>query len=332
MSRQRRPHDASFKALFRSPLMVQHLVRCFCPDPELDHIDFGTLSPVPNELVTKALGKRHIDSVWQVQTHAGQRMYVLIEFQRTPHPHMALRTCFYSGLLYETLLAHEQIPAQSMWPPVLCIVLYHGDRSWHAPTRLHDRIWRPRRGLLKPAMLQHRHLLLDINRDVPHNIQKLNNLVTMLMRFERSLSPAELPQLLHLLDQTLPDDEGLRDQFAQCIGHMVGDSSSIALMTNDTLTWKELNMSLAQRMVQWEKGFYQQGRQEGREEGRQEGREEGVLMGQAGLLQRQLQRRFGDLSPTTLKRLNQATPEQLDRWGMRVLEAQKLSEVFRAEG
>ena len=105
---------------------------------------------------------------------------------------------------------------------------------------------------------------------------------------------------------------------------MVGDSSSIALMTNDTLTWKELNMSLAQRMVQWEKGFYQQGRQEGREEG--------VLMGQAGLLQRQLQRRFGDLSPTTLKRLNQATQEQLDRWGMRVLEAQKLSEVFRAEG
>ncbi len=122
---------------------------------------------MPNELVTKALGKRYIDSVWQVQTHAGQRMYVLIEFQRTPHPHMALRTCVYSGLLYETLLAHEQIPAQSMWPPVLCIVLYHGDRSWHASTRLRDRIWRPRRGLLKPAMLQHRHLLLDIGYITP---------------------------------------------------------------------------------------------------------------------------------------------------------------------
>ena len=52
---------------------------------------------------------------------------------------------------------------------------------------------------------------------------------------ERSLSPAELPQLLHLLDQKLPDDENLRDQFAQCIGHMVGESSSIALMSNDKL-------------------------------------------------------------------------------------------------
>jgi hypothetical protein len=37
---------------------------------------------------------------------------------------------------------------------------------------------------------------------------------------------------LHLLDQKLPDDENLRDQFAQCIGHMVGESSSIALMSN----------------------------------------------------------------------------------------------------
>ena len=132
-------------------------------------------------------------------------MYVLIEFQRTPHPHMALRTCVYSGLLYETLLANGLIPAeQVLWPPVLCIVLYHGDRPWHASTRLHDRIWRPRRGLLTPSMLQHRHLLLDTHRDVPDNIKDLNNLVIMLMRFERSLSPAELPQLLNLLDQLYP--------------------------------------------------------------------------------------------------------------------------------
>jgi hypothetical protein len=88
----------------------------------------------------------------------------------------------------------------------------------------------------EPQIMQHRHLLLDINRDVPHHIKDLNNLVTMLMRFERSLGPAELPQLLHLLDQTLPDDEDLRDQFALCIGHMVGDSSSIAIKQKRTLS------------------------------------------------------------------------------------------------
>ena len=125
---------------------------------------------------------------------------------------------------------------------------------------------------------------------------------------------------MHLLDQTLPDDEDLRDQFAQCIGHMVGDSSSIALMTNDKLTWKELNMSLAQRMVQWEKGFYKQGRQEG------------LLKGQSLLLEQLLTIRFGELSATTRKRLDKATPEQLQDWAARVLTAKKLTEVFRVEG
>ena len=216
MPRHRRHHDASYKSLFRSPLMVQHLIRCFCPDPVLDTIDFSTLAPLPSELISRALGKRHLDCAWMVNTQSGQPLCFLLEFQRTPDPRMTLRTCVYSGLLYEALLAHELISADHrLWPPVLCIVLYHGDRHWHASTRLHDRIWRPQRGLLTPAMLQHRHLLLDINRDVPHNISDLNNLVTILMRFERSLSPAELPQLLHLLDQKLPDDENLRDQFAQ---------------------------------------------------------------------------------------------------------------------
>ena len=180
----------------------------------------------------------------------------------------------------------------------------------------------------EPQIMQHRHLLLYINRDVPHNINDLNNLVTMLMRFERSLSPADLPQLLHLLDQKLPDDEVLRDQFAQCIGHMVGESSSIALMTNDVLTWKELKMSLAQRMVEWEKGFYKQGIEQGIEKGR----EEGLLKGQALMLQRQLTVRFGELGVTTQRRLSKATPSQLQHWATRVLTAKKLTEVFRVEG
>lgn len=319
-------HDASYKSLFRSPLMVQHLIRCFCPDPVLDTIDFHTLTPLPSELITRALSKRHLDSAWMVKTHSGQPLCFLIEFQRTPQLHMPLRTCVYSALSYEALLSLGMIAAdQNTWPPVICLVLYHGERPWHGSTRLHDRIWKPKRGLLRMAMLQHRHLLLDIHRDVPDNINDLDNLVTMLMRFERSLKPAELPQLLQLLDQKLPDDDNLRDQFALCIGHMVGENSSIALMTHDKLTWKELKMNLAQRMVQWERDFYKQGRIAGLELGR----EEGLLKGQALLLEQILTLRFGDLGANARKRLDKATPEQLQYWATRLLTAKKLTEVFR---
>ena len=46
MFRHRR-HDASFKSLFRAPLMAQHLIECFRPDQVLDALDFTTLSPLP---------------------------------------------------------------------------------------------------------------------------------------------------------------------------------------------------------------------------------------------------------------------------------------------
>jgi hypothetical protein len=56
----------------------------------------------------------------------------------------------------------------------------------------------------------------------------------------------------------------------------------------------------------------------------QEGRREGAI----DLLERQLHRRFGALSPTVQKRLAKATPEQLAQWSEAVLDAQTLKQVF----
>ena len=46
------------------------------------------------------------------------------------------------------------------------------------------------------------------------------------------------------------------------------------------------------------------------------------------LLQRQLTRRFGELSAAQQARLAAATPSQLETWGDRVLDAASLDEVF----
>ena len=54
----------------------------------------------------------------------------------------------------------------------------------------------------------------------------------------------------------------------------------------------------------------------------------GVQRGEAFLLQRQLTRRFGELSATQQAKLAAATPAQLETWGDRVLDAQSLDEVF----
>lgn len=63
---------------------------------------------------------------------------------------------------------------------------------------------------------------------------------------------------------------------------------------------------------------------EGRREGRQEGRQEG----EQNILLRLLTRRFGPLDPATKQRLQQASPEELERWTDNILDAQSLDEVF----
>ena len=82
-------------------------------------------------------------------------------------------------------------------------------------------------------------------------------------------------------------------------------------------------MTLAERLLNKGKA---EGQQEGRLEGRQEGRQEGRLM----VLQRLLAKRFGQdiLDIRTQERLRAASPEQLDLWAERILDASRVEDVF----
>jgi predicted transposase YdaD len=67
--------------------------------------------------------------------------------------------------------------------------------------------------------------------------------------------------------------------------------------------------------------FYQNVLAEGRQEGRQEG--------EARLLRRQLNLRFGTLPDWADQQLNQATTDQLEAWALRILDADSLEAVLR---
>ena len=61
-----------------------------------------------------------------------------------------------------------------------------------------------------------------------------------------------------------------------------------------------------------------------RQEGWQEGRQEGA----SSLLEDQLTRKFGPLSPDIIARLRQADTPQLRAWSLNLLDATTLAEVF----
>ena len=69
----------------------------------------------------------------------------------------------------------------------------------------------------------------------------------------------------------------------------------------------------------------------GLERGMEQGLQQGLQQGAATVLRRLLTRRFGPLPAWAEERLAQASPQELERWADRVLEAQQLDEVFVAE-
>ena len=68
----------------------------------------------------------------------------------------------------------------------------------------------------------------------------------------------------------------------------------------------------------------QEGKQAGLQEGRQEGRQEGERL----VLERQLLRRFGTLSPEITEKLSEASSVDLENWAENVLDAKTLEDVF----
>ncbi|MCP5116474.1 MAG: DUF4351 domain-containing protein, partial [bacterium] len=65
--------------------------------------------------------------------------------------------------------------------------------------------------------------------------------------------------------------------------------------------------------------------------GREEGVQEGILLGEATLLKRQLVHRFRDLPEWAERRLQEASREELEGLALRVVDAERLEDVFVAE-
>jgi predicted transposase YdaD len=127
-------HDAGNRSLFSDKLFVADLIRGFVNARWIEQLDWETLERVSGSFVSKEFTRRENDVIWRVRFR-GKWLYVylLIEFQSTVDPFMALRLMVYVGLLYQRLIDEKQIRPGDFLPPVLPNVLYNGTRRWSAP-------------------------------------------------------------------------------------------------------------------------------------------------------------------------------------------------------
>ena len=260
--------DPNYKRLFSFPRMVEDLLRGFLPGRWLDELDFSTLKKLPTEYVSDELLKRHGDCVWRMRRRRGEWLYllVLLEFQSTDEPRMALRILTYTSLLYQELVRNDALDAGGRLPAVLPVVLYNGDSRWRAVLEVGELI-APVGPWLAPYQPSQRYIVVD-ERHVGVEDLPASNLMAAVLGLEQSRTPVDLVRVAGRLAEWLraPRDDGLKRAFTDWVWRLAGQFGPGDAELPAVRTLEGVQMTLEERLAEWPKQWLRQGREQGMRE------------------------------------------------------------------
>lgn len=176
-----------------------------------------------------------------------------------------------------------------------------------------------------------RYFLLDENRSSDLARQLPDNSVASLIEIEEGASPQAIKDAVTRLRIRLsgPEHASLQRALTVWLNRVI--LKRINYPDNafpETENLQEVEIMLADRMKKWERDFERAGMQKWMQEGLQKGLQQGLQQGQASLLGRQLSVRFGPLPEWAVKRLEQATPEQINHWAEAIFDTLSLEELL----
>ena len=260
--------DPNYKRLFSFPRMVEDLLRAFLPGEVLAELDFSTLRKLPAEYVSDELLQRHGDCVWRIHRR-GQWLYllVLLEFQSTEEPRMALRILTYTSLLYQELVRNDALEARERLPAVLPVVLYTGEARWRSAVEVGELI-APVGPELAPYQPSQRYLVVD-ERHVGAEDLPGRNLMGAVLGLEQSRGPEDLERVVEKLVEWLrdPRDDGLKRAFTDWVWRLARHFEPGDAEPAPVRTLEGARMTLEERVAEWPKQWFREGREQGIREG-----------------------------------------------------------------
>ena len=254
-------HDERYRTVFAFPRMVEDLLRGFVARAWADTLDFSTLRKMPAEYVSDERLVRRGDTVWEVCLDERRAVRVVVEFQSSEDPRMALRLLAYTALLYQELARNDApgLDEAGRLPAVLPVVLYTGEARWTAPREV-GALVQPVPAVLAAYRPAQRHFVLDARHvgveDLPEP-----NLVTAVVRLEQTRTPWELVEVARRLRR--PDDDGLRRVLGGWVREVAQSFAPPSEALGAELTLEEVEMTVVERAREWSRQLIREGREQG---------------------------------------------------------------------
>jgi hypothetical protein len=312
-------NDRSYRQFFSHPRMVLSLLRLL-GRKVTGPLDFTSLERAQDSFVSERHAARQGDLLWRLRRPDGRPVYLLLEFQSRSERLMSLRVLGYVTLIAQDLAAQGALLADGpdvKVPEILPVVVYTGDRRWSAPLEVRRVLTGAGRHV--PLMC---FLLVDQGSYSGQRLRRLPGPVGALFLLERHRTPRDLEHGLQLLVARLRDEDApLRRAFVVWLERVLLPGRTFPDQEMPDLSdLQELKSMLETRVRQWNRQLRAEGRREGRMEGRGDG--------EAAVLLRQLETKFGPLDEAVRTRIREATSAQRLAWAAHLLAATRLDEVF----
>ncbi len=262
--------------------MVRDLLDGFAARSWSGVFDFESLAPLPASFVGRELQQRHGDLIWRVRFRNDRWLYLvlLLEFQSTVEPAMAVRILEYTALLYRRLVAHGVLREHGALPPVLPVVLYNGRRRWTAPVEVTN-LLAAGSDVLAPYQPSQRYYVLDVAR-APDAELPAGNLVSALIGLEKTRDAAGLREALKVLSDLLrkQKDDALTQAFVTWLHQGLRHAGRLpADGENPLAQLQETQTMLEETVREWTREWLEQGIARGIEKGIEQGRAQGIEQG-----------------------------------------------------
>jgi Putative transposase, YhgA-like len=305
-------HDAFFKRVMGEPSLARTFLREHLPAEVAELLGPEPPEPVAGSFVDEELREHHSDLLFRVQLKEGSEAftYVLMEHKSTPDRGARLQLLRYVVRVLTDW--YERNGRRLPLPPVLPLLANQGPEGWTFSTEFVDLF-----GAVPEPLRQYlpsfRHALVDLAKVDDERLSedlRLRAFLATLKYGRRSDVNEHLGVILVRRPDAKDDDLCLKLTYLDQVAVLINSDA-----VNEALSW--LSPQRKEKTVGYlTQSFYDKGRTEGE------------TRGEARMLIRFLENRFGGVPDSVRRRIFSATASEIDSWGNRVCHATDLQSIF----
>lgn len=316
------PHDKLFKLSMSQLQVAKDFFIKHLPAELLQELDLETLELHKETFIDEAYKATEADVVYSVKLKGSNNLttylYLLCEQQTEIDQNIVFRLLSYTVRIIEM---HRRQHSHDLLPLVYPLVIYTGEKIWDAPLEIYSLFGQyeslAREWLFKP------YQLIDVARMSDEELRSHDwcGLIEFVLKYR------QVQDLTAFLETILPWMQSL--EVHNIAGLFIG-RIVLQYVTNN-LSAEDID--LFEQKV--EKYLYNQLRGEAmtlaeayEQRGIAKGMQQGMQQGEAAVITRLLERRFGKISQQYMQRINLADADTLLLWADRLLNVKTLDEVF----